>query len=136
MKVLILDLDGVNNGPVVKALLAQRFPEAQISVASASEKTKGRKTTRKVKKAAKLSLGLDIEAVVAEPVSPEMVSGADKIIYENANNLRLATRRIGKEALEGKSLVELGVKSGHGVKPADMDSHLKDLAGKVSAVQL
>jgi protein-tyrosine-phosphatase len=136
MKVVILDLDGVNNGPVVKALLAQKFPGNEFAVFSSSEKTKGRKTTRKVKKAAKAALGLDIEALIAEPITAEAIAGADRIVYENENNIKLVVRRLGKEALNGKTMLKLDVKSGHAVKPAETEAFMQELASKVSAVQL
>lgn len=140
MKVVVIDLDGVNNGPVVKALLAQRYPTAEITVVSASDKTvkegKARKTTHKMVKAAKAVLGLDIEVLESQPAVLESLANADKVICENDNNVKLVTRRLGKEIFVGKSLVELGVKSGHVIKPLEMETHLKDLSEKVQAVTL
>lgn len=136
MKIVVVDLDGINNGAVIKTLLASKFPSAEIKAAAASEKQAGKKTTRLIKTTAKSVLGLEVEGIVSEPITADIINSADKIIVENKNNINLIQRRLGKEALKDKAVVELGIKSGHGLKGEVLENNLKSLVEKTSSIQL
>jgi len=136
MKVVVFDLDGVNTAPVVKTLLAAKLPNAEVVVAKSSDKGDTRKTTSRFRKAAKAVLGVDVEKAAAATLTAELVSSADVIVYENANNLNLASRRLGKDFLQGKNAVNLGLEpSGHHVKDEELEAYLKTVSTAVDGIQ-
>ena len=137
MKVVVFDLDGVNTAPVVKTLLAAKYPQAEIVVAKSSDKGDTRKTTSRFRKAAKTALSVDVEKISAVTLTAELVSSADVIVYENGNNLNLAARRLGKDFLVGKNVQNLALEpSGHHVEDTELETYLKTISTKVEELQL
>lgn len=152
MKVLVMDVDGKNNGVLMRDLLKAQHPNIEFRLVAASDKTAGQKTTRKIQALAKSVLGLTVQAQAAEPVKIEDLQWADKIVIENENNIPHLVRRFKGQnvvvvtedrkaktkeyALAGKAPVILGVPSTYRVSKDTLENAVKELAEKVKQLHL
>ena len=134
MKVLIVDLDGANTGPVVQALLKKKFPGNEYKIVAASDKTAGKGLARKMVKAVK-PLGIELEAVEAVPFAAEHSGWADKVILENKNNAALIHKRVGI-TFDAAKTVNLELPSGLHVKAADAPAYVEKVKEAVEKIAL
>lgn len=133
MKVLVIDLDGARNGPLVAKVLNETYEGVEVRARAASTKTEGSAVSRKfLTLAEELKFSKEELATKVVAATPEDISWADKIIVENKNNVSLLAKR--EIVLPAEKSITLEIMSGLHLKEDNRKDHIKAVVSKAKTL--